>query len=70
MKLIEDKSSKYIIKVLLIMLPTLIVPIISYDVFIGMFKHYTVIYGSMTVGAMIGIIILLVSDKIKIKRWQ
>ena len=68
MKLIEDKSSKYLIKVLLVMLPMLIVPIVSYDIFIGMFKHYTVIYGSMTVGAMIGIIILLSSDKIKLKK--
>ncbi len=50
------------------MLPMLIVPIVSYDIFIGMFKHYTVIYGSMTVGAMIGIIILLSSDKIKLKK--
>ena len=68
MKLIIDKSSKYLVKVLLVMLPMLIVPIVSYDIFIGMFKHYTVIYGSMTVGAMIGIIILLVSDKIKLKK--
>ncbi len=68
MKLIQDRSSKYLIKLLFVMLPMLIVPIVSYDIFIGMFKHYTVVYGSMTVGAMIGLIILLSSDKIKLKK--
>ena len=64
MKIIEDKSTKYAIKLLVILLPMLIVPMASYEFLIFYFKHYTVIYSSMMVGFMIGVIILLVSDKI------
>jgi len=64
MKIIEDKPTKYAIKLLVILLPMLIVPMASYDFLIFYFKHYTVIYSSMIVGFMIGVIILLVSDKI------
>jgi len=61
---IDDKSTKYVIKLLVILLPMLIVPIASYDFLIFYFKHFTVIYSSMIVGLMIGIILLLVSEKI------
>jgi len=64
MTLIEDKQTKYVIKLLVILLPMLIVPMVSYDFLIFYFKHFTVIYSSMIVGFMIGVIILLVSDKI------
>jgi O-antigen/teichoic acid export membrane protein len=64
MKIIEDKQTKYAIKLLVILLPMLIVPMASYEFLIFYFKHYTVIYSSMIVGFMIGVIILLVSDKI------
>jgi len=64
MKLIEDTQSKFVIKLLVILLPMLIVPMASYDFLIFYFKHFTVIYSSMTVGFMIGVIILLLSDKI------
>jgi len=64
MRLIEDKSTKYVIRLLVILLPTLIVPMASYDFLIFYFKHYTVIYSSMIVGFMIGVIVLLVSDKL------
>jgi len=64
MKIIEDTSSKYLLRLLVILFPALIVPMISYDFLIFYFKHYTVIYSSMTVGFMIGIIILIVIEKI------
>ena len=63
MKIIEDKPTKYVIKLLVILLPMLIVPMASYDFLIFYFKHFTVIYSSMVVGFMIGVIVLLVSDK-------
>jgi len=64
MKLIEDTQSKFVIKLLVILLPMLIVPMASYDFLIFYFKHFTVIYSSMIVGFMLGVIILLASDKI------
>lgn len=64
MTLIEDKPTKYVIKFLVIILPVLIVPMISYNFLIFYFKHFTVIYSSMVVGFMIGIILLLLSEKI------
>jgi hypothetical protein len=64
MKIIEDKPTKYVIKLLVILLPMLIVTMASYDFLIFYFKHYTVIYSSMIAGFMIGVIILLVSEKI------
>ena len=62
--IIEDKPTRYVVKLLVILLPMLIVPIASYDFLIINFKHFTVIFSSMIVGFMIGVIILLVSDKI------
>jgi len=64
MKIIEDRPTKFVIKLLVILLPMLIVPMASYEFLIFYFKHYTVIYSSMVVGFMLGVIILLVSDKI------
>jgi len=64
MKIMEDTPTKYLIKLLVILLPMLIVPMASYDFLIFYFKHYTVIYSSMIVGFMMGVIILLMSDKI------
>ena len=61
---IDDKPTKYVIKLLVILLPMLIVPIASYEFLIFYFKHFTAIYSSMVVGLMIGIILLLVSEKI------
>jgi hypothetical protein len=42
----------------------LIVPMVSYEYLIFYFKHSTVIYSGMIFGFMIGLILLLVSDKI------
>ncbi len=64
MNIINNKPAKYIAKLLVILLPMAIVPMASYDFLIFYFKHYTVIYSSMIVGFMIGVIILLVSEKI------
>jgi len=64
MKIIEDKPTKYVIKLLVILLPMLIVPMASYDFLIFYFKHSTVIYSSMMVGFMIGVILVLMSEKI------
>jgi hypothetical protein len=64
MKIIEDKPTKYVIKLLVVLVPMLVVPMTSYEFMIFYFKHYTVIYSSMIVGFMLGVIILLVSDKI------
>jgi len=64
MTLIEDRPTKYVIKFLVVLLPVLIVPMLSYNFLIFYFKHFTVIYSSMIVGLMIGIILLLVSEKI------
>ena len=64
MKIVTDKPTKYVLKLMVILLPMLIVPMASYDFLIFYFKHYTVIYSSMIVGFMIGVIILLVSDKV------
>jgi len=64
MKIIEDTSTEYVIKLLVILLPMLIVTIASYDFLIFYFKHSTVIYSSMMVGFMIGVILVLMSEKI------
>jgi len=64
MKIVEDKPTKHVIKLLVILLPMVIVPMASYDFLIFYFKHYTVVYSSMIAGFMIGVIILLVSEKI------
>jgi len=63
-KIVEDKPTKYVIKLLVILLPMVIVPMASYEFLIFYFKHYTVVYSSMIAGFMIGVIILLVSEKI------
>ena len=60
---IDDKPTKYAIKSLVILLPMIIVPMASYDYLIFYFKHTTVIYSSMIFGFMIGIILLLMGEK-------
>jgi len=42
----------------------LIVPLVSYDFLIDYFKHFTVMYSGMIVGLMIGIILLILIEKI------
>lgn len=63
-KIIEDKTTKYVIKLLVILLPMLLVPMTSYEFLIFYFKHSTVIYSGMIFGFMIGIILLYVSEKV------
>jgi len=60
----DDKPTRYLIKSMMILLPMLIVPMVSYEYLIFYFKHSTVIYSSMMFGFMLGLILLLVSDKI------
>ena len=64
---IDDKPTQYAIKFLVILLPMVIVPMVSYDFLIINFKHSTVIYASMIFGFMIGAILLLVSEKVSKK---
>jgi len=60
----DDKPTRYLVKSMVILLPMLIAPMISYEYLIFYFKHSTVIYSSMLFGFMLGLILLLVSDKI------
>ena len=62
-KIIKDKQTKYAMKLLAILLPMLIVPMVSYDFLIFYFKHNTVIYSSIIFGLMIGIILLYIGEK-------
>ena len=61
---IDDKPTKYVIKFLVIIFPMLIVPIVSYDFLTIYFKHFTAIYSGMVAGFMLGLILLLLSEKI------
>ncbi len=63
MKIINIKPAKYIAKLLVILLPMAIVPMVSYDFLIFYFKHNTVIYSSIIFGLMIGIILLYLGEK-------
>jgi len=63
MKIINHKPAKYIAKLLVILLPMVIVPMVSYDFLIFYFKHNTVIYSSIIFGLMIGIILLYIGEK-------
>ncbi len=64
MRIINNKPAKYIAKLLVILLPMGIVPMVSYDFLIFYFKHNTVIYSSMIFGLMIGIILLYFGEKV------
>jgi len=63
MKIINNKPAKHIDKLLVILLPMVIVPMVSYDFLIFYFKHNTVIYSSIIFGLMIGIILLYIGEK-------
>jgi hypothetical protein len=64
MKIIKNKPAKYIAKLLVILLPMVIVPMISYDLLIFYFKHNTVIYSGMIFGIMVGIVLLYFGEKV------
>ncbi len=63
-KILKNKPAKYIAKILVILLPMVIVPMVSYDFLIFYFKHSTVIYSSMIFGIMAGIVLLYFSEKV------
>ncbi len=64
MKLIEDKSSKYLVRFLLITLPGLVVPIVVYDYVVAFFGHDSTVWGGIILGFIIGALIVLMIDKI------
>ena len=68
MKLIEDKSSKYLVRFLLITLPGLVIPIVVYDYVVSFFGHDSTVWGGMILGFIIGMLVVLIIDKIKIPR--
>ncbi len=63
-KILKNKPAKYIAKLLVILLPMAIVPMVSYDFLIFYFKHSTVIYSGMIFGIMSGIVLLYFSEKV------
>jgi hypothetical protein len=63
-KILKNKPAKYIAKLLVILIPMAIVPMVSYDFLIFYFKHSTVIYSGMIFGIMSGIVLLYFSEKI------
>ena len=63
-KILKNKPAKYIAKLLVILLPMVIVPMVSYDFLIFYFKHSTVIYSGMIFGIMSGIVLLYFSEKV------
>ena len=64
MKIIKNKPAKYMAKLLVILLPMVIVPMVSYDFLIFYFKHNTVIYSGMIFGIMAGIVLLYIGEKV------
>jgi len=64
MKIIKGKSTNYAVKLLIILFPMAIVPMVSYDFLIFYFKHSTVIYSSMIFGLMAGVNLLYILEKI------
>ena len=65
MKIFRNKPTKYVAKLLIILLPMAILPMASYDFLIFYFKHSTVIYSSMIIGLMIGIDLLYIGEKVQ-----
>ena len=65
MKIFRNKPTKYVAKLLIILLPMAIIPMASYDFLIFYFKHSTVIYSSMVIGLMIGIDLLYIGEKVQ-----
>ncbi len=64
MKIIKNKPARYIAKLLVILLPMVIVPMVSYDFLIFYFKHNTVMYSGMIFGIMVGIVLLYFGEKV------
>jgi len=64
MKIFKNKPINYGAKLLMILLPMAIVPMVSYDFLIFYFKHSTVIYSSMIFGLMVGINLLFIGEKV------
>ena len=64
MKLIEDKSSKYLARFLIVALPGLFVPIVVYDYVVSFFGHDWTVWGGMILGFIIGALLVLSIDKI------
>jgi hypothetical protein len=64
MKIIKGKSANYAAKLLVILFPMAIVPMVSYDFLIFYFKHSTVIYSSMIFGLLVGVNLLYIIEKI------
>ena len=63
--ILKNKPTQYGAKLLIVLLPMAIVPMISYDFLIFYFKHNTVIYSSMIIGLMIGIDLLYIGEKVQ-----
>jgi hypothetical protein len=64
MKIFKNKPINYGAKLLIILFPMAIVPMVSYDFLILYFKHSTVIYSSMLFGLMAGINLLFIGEKV------
>jgi len=64
MTIFKNKPTKYGAKLLIILLPMAIVPMLSYDFLIFYFKHSTVIYSSMIFGLMVGINLLYIGEMV------
>jgi len=64
LKILKNKPAKYMAKLLVILLPMVIVPMVSYDFLIFYFKHSTVIYSGMIFGIMSGIVLLYFGEKV------
>lgn len=63
MKFIKNKPAKFIAKLLVVLFPMAITPMVSYDFLIFYFKHNTVIFSSMVFGLMTGIVLLYLGEK-------
>ncbi len=64
MKIFKNKPINYGTKLLIILFPMAIAPMVSYDFLILYFKHSTVIYSSMLFGLMAGINLLFIGEKV------
>ena len=64
MKVLNNKPISYGTKLLIILLPMAIVPMLSYDFLIFYFKHSTVIYSSIIFGLMLGLNLLYIGEKV------
>ena len=67
MKIFKGNPASYAAKLLVILFPMAIVPMVSYDFLIFYFKHSTVIYSSMFFGLMVGVNLLYIIEKVPMK---